>query len=180
MMKKFLLIFTLLALLMSVLAFQPSFPVLAHSNELLEFRMMTGVSGIFVGSTHPVRGINGGGLPWVVGSAKGELNADGEVEVSVAGLVLDPNNPVVISRGLAGINPITSFKAIVSCISTDANGMPVVVNLSTAAFPATTGPASQGGGNANIEAHVMLPAVCNMPIIFVASPGGAWFATSGF
>ena len=163
----------LTALILGVLLFQSSVAVHA-SKELLEFKMMTGVSGIFVGSSHPMRGINGGGLPWVVGSAKGELSANGEVEVKVIGLVLDPNDPVVISRGLAGINPIASFKAIVSCISTDASGMPVVVNVSTRLFPATT------GGNAKIEDRVTLPTMCKMPIIFVASPGGAWFATSGF
>ena len=159
--------------ILGILLFQSSFTAHA-SNELLEFKTMTAVSGIFVGSSHPVRGINGGGLPWVIGSAKGELSANGKVEVKVTGLVLDPNDPVVISRGLAGINPSPSFKAVVSCISTDNNGMSVVVNVSTGLFPATT------TGNAKIEDHVSLPKTCKMPIIFVTSPGGAWFATSGF
>jgi hypothetical protein len=178
-MKKTLFNLFLGALILGTLALQPSFKVQA-SRELLEFERMTGVSGQFVGAANPVRGINGGGLPWVIASAEGELSPSGEVEVKVKGLVLDPTNPVVISRGLAGVNPITSFKAIVSCISTDANGQPVVVNISTALFPATTGPASLGGGNAKIEDHVTLPAVCKMPIIFVTSPGGAWFAASKF
>ena len=141
---------------------------------------MTGVSGMFVGSANPVRGLNGGGLPWVVRSAHGEVNGRGEVEVRVRGLVLDPNDPTVISRGLAGVNPIASFMVVVSCISVDAGGNPVVVNVSTKAFPATTGPASAGGGNAHIETHVTLPAVCNMPVVFVTSPTGAWFAATRF
>ena len=40
-----------------------------------------------------IRGINGAGLPWVVDSAKGELSADGVLEVKVKGLVIDPNDP---------------------------------------------------------------------------------------
>ena len=35
-----------------------------------------------------------------------------------------------------------------------------------------------GGGNASIEAHANLPHPCIAPIVFVASPGGAWFAAT--
>jgi hypothetical protein len=165
---------------LSVLVFQPSLTVQARSNELIEFEHMNGVHGAFVGSAHPVRGINGGGLPWVIRSAEGEVSAGGDVEVGVRGLVLDPNDPTVISRGLAGVNPIAFFKAVVSCISTDPNGNPVVINVSTAAFPAITGPAAAGGGDARFETHVTLPAVCKMPVVFITSPGGSWFAATRF
>lgn len=33
-------------------------------DSILEFDTMVGVSGPFVGSSNPIRGINGGGLPW--------------------------------------------------------------------------------------------------------------------
>lgn len=46
--------------------------------------------------------------------------------------------------------------------------------------PATTGAESDGGGNARIETHLVLPDPCIAPIVSVASPGGAWFsATDG-
>jgi hypothetical protein len=146
---------------------------------LLEFNTMVGVPKPYTGSTNPIRGINGGGLPWVVGSAQGELKASGKIEVKVTGLVLDPNDPDVIARGLAGNNPINAFKATVSCQSVDSGGNAVIVNLSTRTFPATTGLAVNGGGNAKIEDVVSLPHPCIAPIVFVGNAGGAWFAATG-
>jgi hypothetical protein len=46
------------------------------------------------GSAHPVRGLGGGGLPWQLDSARGELRADGRLEVTVRGLVLARRDPV--------------------------------------------------------------------------------------
>jgi hypothetical protein len=37
-----------------------------------------------------------------------------------------------------------------------------------------------GGGNAEIEAQLTLPQPCIAPLIFVTSPGGAWFAATGY
>ena len=146
---------------------------------LLEFNTMTGVPKAYTGSANPIRGIGGGGLPWVVGSAQGELKASGKIEVKVTGLVLDPNDPDVIARGLAGNNPISAFKVIVSCQSVDAGGNAVIVNLSTRTVPATTGLALNDGGNAKIEDVVSLPHPCIAPIVFVTNTGGAWFAATG-
>ena len=56
-----------------------------------------------------IRGINGGGVPWVIGSAHGRLRADGRLTVEVEGLVV----------ASSGANPAATFKAIVSCLSTD-------------------------------------------------------------
>lgn len=151
----------------------------AKGVSIMEFDTMVGVPKAYTGVSNPIRGINGGGLPWVIGAAEGELKQSGNLEVSVTGLVLNPNDPDVIARGLAGQNPIPNFRAIVSCQSLDASGNANVVNLSTGLFPATTGPASSGGGNAKIEAHVDLPKPCIAPIIFVASPANAWFAVTG-
>ena len=69
------------------------------------------------------------------------------------------------------------FKGLVSCLTDDA--IPVVVNTPTGEFPATTGPASAGGGNADIEADLDLPNPCIAPIVFVTSGGGSWFAATG-
>lgn len=95
------------------------------------------------------------------------------------GFVFDPDDDVVIERGLANMNPVASFGAIVSCLSRDLDGNPVTVNQQTPLFSATTGLASEGGGNATIEAHLELPEPCIAPIIFVTSPGGSWFASTG-
>jgi len=151
----------------------------AKTPKILEFDTMVGVPRPYTGAANSIRGIPGGGLPWVIGAAEGELKQSGDLEVSVMGLVIDPNDPTAISRGLAGTNPSATFIATVSCQSKDASGNATVTNVSTKQFPATTGPASAGGGNAKVEAHLDLPRPCIAPIIFVTSPGGAWFAATG-
>jgi hypothetical protein len=158
---------------------QVSLQAQARATQIFEFDTMVGVPKAYTGSLSPIRGINGGGLPWVIGSGRGELNSNGDLEVSVRGLVLDPNDPAVIAAGLAGQNPIAQFKVIVSCQTVDANGVATVVNTTSAAFPAKTGLASKGGGNAHVETHISLPKTCIAPILFVTSPGGAWFAATG-
>ena len=147
--------------------------VRAKAPTIMEFDSMAGVPRPYTGATNAIRGINGGGLPWVISAATGELKQSGDLEVKVTGLVIDPNDPAAITAGLAGKNPVASFKAIVSCQTVSA-GAATVVNVSTGLFPAT------GGGNAKIEAHLDLPRPCIAPIIFVTSPGGAWFAATGF
>ena len=109
----------------------------------------------------------------VIGSANGELKANGKIEVNVRGLVIDPNDPAAIAAGRAGTNPSPSFIAIVRCLSKDAVGAATTVNVQTKPFPATS------NGNSKIEDTVSLPQPCIAPIIFVASPGGAWFAATG-
>jgi hypothetical protein len=54
-----------------------------------------------------------------------------------------------------------------------------VQNVMTDPFPATTGPAREGGGNAFIRTMVSLLQPCIASIIFVTSPAGAWFAATG-
>ncbi len=179
-MKRYIAIFAIVVVLAAGYGFaRPQASALAGSPKILEFDTMVGVPKVYTGTANPIRGIAGGGLPWVVASAQGELGVNGKLEVKVSGLVLDPNDPTVISRGLEGQNPIPQFKAIVSCRSIDSSGNPNIVNLTTAAFPATTGPATSGGGDARIETSVTLPSPCLAPIVFVTSPTGAWFAVTG-
>lgn len=172
-------VFGLLAVLVLVLSgflARPAVPVSADDPAILKFSTMIGVPKPLTGTTNPIRGIGGGGLPWVIGSAEGKLTTGGKLNVYVTGLVLDPSDPTVASRGLGNMNPVASFRAAVSCLS--ANGS--VVNVLTDPFPATTGLAANGGGNATIEARIDLPHPCIAPIIFVTSPAGAWFAVTGF
>lgn len=176
-MKKLYGMLAILLILATLFAYQGAPAVVADgAPKILEFDSMAGVPRPYTGATNAIRGVPGGGLPWVIGEAKGELKADGKLEVEVKGLVFDPNDQAVIDRGLAGQNTVPAFKVIVSCLSRDAAGNAVTVNVSTDQFPATTGP---GAGDAKIEARVALPAPCIAPIIFVTNPAGAWFAATG-
>lgn len=138
------------------------------ASKLLEFDAMIGVPPALTGARQPIRGINGGGLPWTVSGASGELAGNGHLEIAVAGLVFaaGPN---------AGANTVPFFRAVVSCLTGDGS----IVNVATPAFAATTGPATSGGGNAAFEGDLVLPQPCIAPIVFVTSPGLAWFATIG-
>jgi hypothetical protein len=127
-------------------------------HEILDFHSMIGVHGAAVGTVDH-RGITGGGLPWVIASARGEVEPNGVVRVKVKGLVI-PVPP------FSGTNPVPMFGATVSCITPHH----VVVNVSTGLFPASA------AGDSTIMATVSLPSVCNRPILYVTSPGGAWFA----
>ena len=145
----------------------------ADDSKILQFNTMVGVPKPYTGSTNAIRGVPGGGLPWVIQFGSGKLSPDGNVDVMVKGLVLDPNDPDVIARGIGGTNPIPSFKVIVSCLSKDSSNNATTVNVSTSLFPA------DASGNAHIQDAVALPQPCIAPIVFVTSPGGAWFAATG-
>ena len=134
--------------------------VSAHSSHaLLAFDSMKPVTGGAVGTVND-RGITGGGKPWVITAGSGEVDRNGSVHVSVSGLVI----PVAPFNG---INPVAAFGATVSCVTPHG-----VVNLRTGTAPASA------AGDATIDGAVMLPNPCQDPILFVTSPGGAWFAMS--
>ncbi|RPJ25347.1 MAG: hypothetical protein EHM33_14835 [Chloroflexi bacterium] len=166
-MKK-LLLGTLSAILfVSAFFASPVSTVEAKGSKIMEFEMVA-IPQAFTGNQNPIRDINGGGLPWTLRSASGELKTNGRLEIKVRGLVFaaGPNT---------GSNTLTSFRAVVSCLASDGS----VQNIQTEEFPATTGPASSGGGNAKIETTVSLPQPCIAPIVFVTSSGGAWLAVTG-
>ncbi|SDY95341.1 hypothetical protein [Nitrosomonas sp. Nm33] len=157
---------------------QPSAPGMAPAVlNILEFQTMAAVPRPFTGPMHAIRGVPGGGLPWVIATATGKLTTTGRLEITVTGLVLDPTDQAVMQAGTGGTNPIPNFVAIVSCMTKDAMGNAEMVNMMTVPFPATA------AGNAKIEAQVELPKPCIAPIIFVGNPEpaptGAWFATTG-
>jgi hypothetical protein len=107
----------------------------------------------------------------MIESGRGSLDRDGRLQVRVRGLVFADHAPV--PPALQGTNPVTPFKAIVSCQTIGADGSATVTNVSTAGFPAST------EGDSNIRATVQLPHPCIAPIVFVTSGGGAWFAATG-
>lgn len=152
----------------------------ADDQTLLKFETMAGNLRPYVGPAGQIRGVNGGGRPWAIGSAEGKLEADGKLEIAIEGLIFDPRDQSNIDAGLAGTNTVSSFGAIVSCQSI-VNGAPAVVNVPVEAVPATTGPASAGGGSAVFETRVDLPKPCIAPIIFVTNAARTgWFAATGY
>ena len=149
---------------------QSSFAAARGGPKILEFDTMVGVPTAFTGQTNKalIRDVPGGGIPWTLTSATGELSTGGELEITVTGLVL-------AAGANAGSNPVGNFRGLVSCLTTSAT----VVNVSTGDFQATTGPATAGGGNARIEATLDLPNPCIAPIVFVTNSGGSWFSATG-
>jgi len=179
-MKRTFLTAGLIILLLGLFFAPTTYSVSARDPKILEFNTMVGVPKAYtVAMNVPIRGINGAGLPWIVNGATGELSASGKLEIMVTGLVFDPNDPTVIARDLANKNTITAFEAVVSCRTVDSSGIAAVVNVPTNTFPATTGLASDGGGNVKIEAQLSLPKPCIAPIVFIANSAGAWFAATG-
>jgi hypothetical protein len=142
----------------------------SSGQKVLEFDTMAAVVGPFVGSANPIRGVNGGGLPWQIADGHGELSSDGKLEVEVEGLVLLNGAPV--PPALRGTNPVPFFQAIVSCL-TIVDGAAATANVTTDPFPATT------TGDSKIEATVSLPSTCFAPIVFVGPSATAWFAVTG-
>jgi hypothetical protein len=140
---------------------------------VLQFETMTPVTGPYVGAANPLRGVVGGGLPWVLTSGTGSLRRDGRLFVRVRGLVLARQAPV--PPALRGTNPFTAFRALVSCQSIGTGNTATVANVSTGDFKANS------RGDSTIHARISLPRPCVAPIVFVTGPTGtdAWFAVTG-
>lgn len=141
---------------------------------VLEFETMVGVAGPFLGQINPIRGINGGGLPWVLEEGEGRLRADGKLSIKVRGLIIPASAPSTA----AGTNPAPFFLAAVSCMTTD-GGMNILTSNVFTTPAETTMLGDPRNGDANIKAMVTLPSPCIAPMIFVTSPGRAWFAVTG-
>ena len=142
----------------------------SQDDSVVKFEVMVGVTGPYVGTANPIRGVPGGGLPWEIDEAQGKLGANGRLKIDVEGLVLARRDPV--PANLQGTNPIPNFKAIVSC-QTVTGGAATVTNVETGLVPASA------DGDARFNTFVALPSPCIAPIIFVTSPAGAWFAATG-
>ena len=162
------------ALVLAVIGLVPvlgsTAPAGADPGTILIFDVMAPVTGPYVGTGNPIRMVPGGGLPWMIREGTGFLTRDGRLQIHVRGLVLADTSAV--PAGLRGTNPVADFEAIVSC-QTITGGMATVTNVATGQFAASM------RGNADIKARVKLPEPCIAPIVFVASPTGAWFAATG-
>jgi hypothetical protein len=136
---------------------------LSRHSETLRFKTMTPVVTGFTGATNPIRGINGGGVPWAIDKGQGTLRSDGHLNVQVKGLVV----------ASSGVNPVATFKGRVSCLTTS-NGLAAIVNVDTPPVMANS------AGDAVINATLDLPTLCIAPIVFVSNgASGAWFASIG-
>ena len=140
---------------------------------VLKFSTMTPVTGPYVGAANPVRGVAGGGLPWILTAGTGSLKRDGHLMVRVRGLVLARQSSV--PPALQGTNPFPDFRALVSCQSIGAGNTAAITNISTGDF------AANAAGDSTINTQVSLPKPCIAPIVFVTGPTGtdAWFAVTG-
>jgi hypothetical protein len=135
----------------------------ASDSRLIEFDSMTGVA---VGGTNVQndRGIFSGGAPWVISSASGTVDRQGNLSVQVTGLII----PILTPPH----NPVGTFNATVSCLTPAG-----VMNVTTGPF------AASAAGDSTINATVALPHPCKSPEVFVGtinSKTGAfvWFAHS--
>jgi hypothetical protein len=104
-----------------------------------------------------VAGITGAGAPWVIENGRAQLFADGRIHVVVEGLVIPGRVPP---------NPVAMGKAVVSCNGAFADD--------TALVPFSP------EGDAVVDDVVTLPSPCQAPAVFFTSPGGGWFAVTGF
>jgi hypothetical protein len=140
---------------------------------VVKFDRMTPVNGPYAGAANAVRGIPGGGLPWVLTAGTGSLSRDGHLFVKVRGLVLarEPTVP----PGLQGTNPFPAFRAIVSCQTIGAGDTATIANVSTGDFR------TDASGDVQIDARVVLPEPCMAPIVFITGPSGVgtWLAVTG-
>jgi hypothetical protein len=157
----------LLLSLVGIVGLGVAFAAVAGGNsaKVLKFERMAPVVAPFTGEANPIRGINGGGVPWSIESGTGFVRADGRLHIEVEGLIIPAR----------GNNPVSAFRGVVNCLTPDSpmNG----INLVTDPFPATM------TGDSTIDATVDLPETCVAPIVFVTngtgSPPGAWFAATG-
>ena len=116
-------------------------------------------SSSMTGITTPnevVDGVTGGGAPWVLDEGFATLTADGRLHLEVQGLVLVSN----------GTNPVSSGRAIVSCVG--------VVAATTGTVPFSS------AGDAEVDATVSLPSPCISPTVFFTTGTSKWLAVTGF
>jgi hypothetical protein len=139
-------------------------------RKVLDANVLAPVTEPYTGAANPIRGVAGGGLPWVLKAGNADLRANGRLHLSVHGLVLARRAPV--PANLQGTIPFAQLGATVSC-QTTTNGMATVANVPTTLFDVT----SRGDGH--LDTSVALPSPCFAPIVFVTAPTGAWFAITG-
>lgn len=137
----------------------------------LRFDRAFGNTAPFLGAAGAVGGVNAAGLPWAISGVFGDLAANGRLDLSVQGLVLanDPSVPAA----LRGTNPVPTFVAVVSCLTTSADGQVTTVNAVSSGF------AADQAGNAFVVQTLALPQPCVAPALFIGPSATTYFAVTG-
>lgn len=138
----------------------------AGDSAKIKTEHFTGVPANLTGANGNFAGFNGGGLPWTIGDAEVSVRRSGKVEVEFSDLVFaaGPNT---------GRNTVAQMRVGVSCMGSDL----VRTTALSDVFPVSVADALDPvGGDADATTRIALPATCLAPIVFVTSPGGAWFA----
>jgi len=111
-----------------------------------------------------VRGVNPGGVPWVISRLSADIRADGSISVDGRGLLLGGTNNI----GFVGANNALSVKATLLCENADN-----AVQRDTR--PVDVAP----DGDFRIEGELAPwpPGDCSFPVLLIRSAGnGNWFA----
>ena len=134
-----------------------------------ESKGMRGVTTDLLGQDGTIRSVPGAGLPWIIDEGEVKIE-DGRLQVKVKGLVFDP----ALGSPLGGtVGPFSQFGVIVSCI-TVISGSVEIENTPVMLFDIDE------DGDGELEIEISLPDPCFGIIVFVTSPGGSWFAVTGF
>jgi hypothetical protein len=136
----------------------------------LRFDTAFGNTAPFIGAAGAINGVNAAGLPWAIAGIFGDVAANGQLDLSVQGLVLanDPSVPPTLRL----VNPVPTFVAVVSCMTVSA-GQVTTVNVVSAGFPADR------AGNAFTNQMLALPQPCVAPVVFVGPSATTYFAVTG-
>ena len=132
---------------------------------------MMPVTGPYTRTANPIRGVPGGGLPWIITAGNSALKSDGRLLEHVRGVVLADQAPVPLTpQGTTRSRSSTPSSAARPSAPPERPPSPT---SAPPRFPAST------VGNADINATVSLPHPCIAPIVFAASPVFGWFAATG-
>ena len=153
-------IITAAVLVTGLFAFNPPEQVEADGDDLAGKLLGLPAAGM------PLRGVGGGGAPWVVADSEVELDSNGELEVEVEGLLITGTGSSP-PDGTTG--PVTSIWASLTC---EGGGV----------FTSTSGAPLNANGDAELETTIPIPPSCLGPIVLIrANTGmGPWIAASGF
>jgi hypothetical protein len=146
--------FAIAAGLLASLAFGGTAAAAPGKHKVLDADMI----GLAVKGT-VIAGVTGAGHAWAIEEGNAKLFSDGRVLVNVEGLVLTPE----------GINPVPTGRAVVSCNGGVSAGDIVMSDVVPLSVPE---------GDAHVNQWLTLPSPCVNPVVFFASPGGAWFAVT--
>jgi len=162
-----------IALIGAIFAFSPIEPASAAGKKLIQSDIVGLPDPMIAATGVMVRGVGGGGCPWVVADSDATIDKNGKLKIKIKGLLivsstinLDCNLPT----GPEGsIGPVFQVFASLTC-----EGTGVVATTTAAPLNAN--------GDAKIKETITLPPTCVGPIILVRAngAGGPWIAASGF